>query len=177
MITFLNENSGAIQAILVLTLVLVTVWYAVSTKKMANIMFSQFLTSTRPYLSPSRVIDRYFEPGVDPSFSTCLQLRLGFTNVGNVSVNYYVNELILNGTSINPEKIETILFPSQEGYLKSALLKSQKTIGNGDGFKGNVEVIFWASGFPEVKYYFRRSFTLAPEITMIIDKEEFGKVD
>jgi hypothetical protein len=40
-ITFLNQNAGAIQGISTVVLVAVTIWYAISTKKMSDLMKSQ----------------------------------------------------------------------------------------------------------------------------------------
>src|SRR5271169_2120067 len=117
---FLNSNSGAIQVILVLVLVSVTIWYAISTKTMAKIMAQQYTSSTQPYLYPAREIDRNF----NPRDNTTIQLKFLFTNVGNVAAQYFVEELILAGTSINPARVNTILFPQQKGYVYSNMYKA-----------------------------------------------------
>ena len=47
LINLLNQNSGAIQAISTIVLVVITIWYAVSTKRMANLMRDQITSKIR----------------------------------------------------------------------------------------------------------------------------------
>jgi len=169
---FLNSNSGAIQAILVLVLVSVTIWYAISTKTMARIMAQQYVSNMQPYLYPAREVDRNF----DPKDNKTIQLKFLFTNVGNAAVHYFVEEFTLENTSINPPKVNTILFPQQKGFIHSNLYHSKSNVGQGDGLKGSIKVIFWTNGIHKERYYFQRRFTLAPQMVTFSDSEDFGVI-
>jgi hypothetical protein len=174
---FLNNNSGVIQAILVLILVSVTIWYAISTKKMADIMHHQFLSSMRPYLYPAIEIERDFIPNYNPNNNYSIQLKFLFTNVGSVPVNYYVDELILNGSSINPPKTNSNLFPGQKSSFGTTILQSNTNIGQGDGLKGNIKLIFWSGKIDDLKYFFKRDFTLSAMNVVAIDNESYGQFE
>lgn len=174
---FLNNNSGAIQSILVLILVSSTIWYAISTKEMAKIMNRQFLSSTRPYLYPAIEIERDFIPNYNPNSNFSIQLKFLFTNVGSVPVNYYVEEVMLNGSSINPPKTDSVLFPGQKSHFGTIIMQSNTNIGQGDGLKGNIKLIFWSGKIDDLKYFFQRDFTLSAMNVVAIDKESFGTFD
>lgn len=175
-LNFLNSNSGAIQAILVIVLVSVTIWYAISTKKMADLTNQQYVLSTKPFLYPAREVGRNFKPNYNPINNTSVQLNYLFTNLGRVPVKFFVDEFTLDGESINPQKIDTIFFPNQKGYITSKLYQSTNNIGEGDGLKGFIKVVFWANDTPAEKYFFQRNFTLAPGIVILNDAEDFGKL-
>lgn len=173
MIDFLNTNSGAIQAIMVIVLVSVTIWYAQSTKDMATLMHKEYKLHTRPFLLTRRDVDRMFQEGN----SRVIQLRFHFVNTGNVPIEYFTEKLLLEKKSIKPPKVITTLFPNQDGSLYSNIYESKTSIGNGDGLKGSIKVIFWASETPEEKFYFQRDFILTPGINTIIRNEHFGSVE
>lgn len=175
-LNFLNNNSGAIQAILVLVLVSVTIWYAKSTKSMANISQAQYITSTRPYLYPAIEIERLFSIGYNPLNNYSIQLKFLFTNVGSVPVNHYVDDIILNEASINTPRKDAILFPGQKSYFGSDILQSSTNIGQGDGLKGSLKVIFWSGDSDGIKYFFQRDFTLSASNVVVIDKESYGQL-
>lgn len=158
---------------MVFVLVSVTIWYAISTKKMAKIMAQEYASNTRPYLYPAREVDRNFVP----QDNTALQLVFHLTNVGNVPVEHFVEELVLEQASINPQKVNTILFPQQKGTIFSNSYHSTANIGSGDGLKGSIKIIFWAKGVSGERYFFQRSFTLAPQLITFSDSEDFGIVD
>jgi hypothetical protein len=174
---FLNSNSGAIQAILVLILVSVTIWYAISTKEMAKTMNRQFLSSTKPYIYPAIEIDRQFAPNFNASSNNSIQLKFQFTNVGTVPAKYYVEKVMLNGSPITTQKTDLILFPGQKSYFGSEILHSNTNIGLGDGLKGNIKLIFWSGEPTGTKYFFQRDFTLSPNNVVAIDNENFGQYE
>lgn len=173
LLNFLNNNQGAIQAILVFVLVGVTIWYAISSNKMTNIMKQEYELSTSPYLFLSRTVDR----NRDFNNTKVLQLVFHFTNGGKVPVEYFIEELILSNSSINPEKVTSLLFPNQEGTLSSNLYISDSIDYPCDGLTGNIKFIFWAHGLPDRKYYLRRDFALATQMYTFIIKEEFGQLE
>jgi len=141
---------------------------------MSEIMVKQYFSSTKPYLYPAREVDRNYIPNFNPQNNTSVQLRFLFTNLGNTSVKYFADEITLHGSSINPQKISTILFPNQKGYITSNIYQTNTNIGYGDGLEGSIKVIFWATDVQEEKYFFYRKFTLAPGLIITIDAEEFG---
>ena len=168
-IDLLNANSGAIQAVTVLILVAVTLWYAISTKRMANLMDHEFRLHSRPYLSLGDIDRVYYEDN-----PLALQLKFHLINVGNVPVFHFAEDIMLEDSSVTPPQTPLVLFPKQETKLLSALYESTSDIHNTAGIRGSIKVVFWASEIPEEKYFIQRNFHLLPEVNMILS-DEFGR--
>lgn len=172
-IDFLNCNSGAIQAILVFVLVIITIWYAASSKKMTQIMKKQYASSIKPYLYPAREVERIYSQTTNYR----MQLVFSFINLSNVAISYYIDELILQNTSINPPKDKLVLFPQQKGYLYSNEYISDNNFGKGDGMRGVIKVIFWDSENAMEKYSFKREFTLGKNDVVFSNSEEYRHIN
>lgn len=171
---FFNTWSSAIQAIMVIVLVLITIWYARSTKEMAKLMNKEYALNSMPMLSIGRDVDRDLKENV--ATNKMVQLIFHYFNLGRVPVRYYTRKVKLNKKSINPKKTESNLFPQQTGTLKTDFYKSENYIGEGDGLEGEIEVVYWAVGIPEQKYLFHKKFKLTPGVHTIIIKEEVKSI-
>ncbi len=169
---FFNQWGTSIQAITVVILVGITTWYARTTKTMSRIMLNEYKLKTRPYLSIERAVDRYFN-----NLQNTIQLGFHFINLGNVSVKYYVEELMLSGVNINPQRIDTILLPKQEGIIRTGIISfNSQTNINGDGLNGHIRIIFWPDGLNNERYYYTRHFSLAPNTLTNIVSEDSNKL-
>lgn len=185
LLNFLDTWSGAIQAIMVIVLVGVTIWYAYSTKKMAKLMNKEYSLHSMPFLAVKRDINRTYGKVIDCNADNIkasqdnkiLQLDFSYDNVGHVPIKHYTEKVQINGVDITPEKVETIIFPAQQGcVLYSKFYEADKEIGEGNGLKGSIEVIYWAVGIPENKISFKREFSLQPGVHTFIDKEDMQKI-
>lgn len=103
-INFLNQNSGAIQAISTIVLVVITAWYAISTKRMANLMRDQ-ITSKIIIENPSVgsqfmekwILERNFDKQSFLNIIAIFDIR----NEGNASGSLYKPYLEISISSIN----------------------------------------------------------------------------
>ena len=137
---------------------------------MKRIMGQQYKLSTRPYLYPTRVVDR--------TVTGCeIQLYFHMINVGNVPVEHYCEEIIIDNRDINPPKINTTTFPQQEGIMAAGYTANSPIMNNGDGLKGSIKIIFWAADSINEKYFFERKFSFIPGTRIGIESESFGKTN
>jgi|GEM_PF-3677202 len=171
MLHFLNENSGAIQAVTVVILLFVTWWYAYTTMKMSSVMQNQFNQSTQPFLSISSGIDRR----VKDNDLKSIQLIFSLKNVGQVPLVYSNAEIEIKGVSINPGTVSLVLFPDQTTSIYSNLVSIPTLNDLGQEEQGKIKIIFCSSLNPDKKYYFERYFRLSKSDTFI-DKENYGEL-
>src|SRR3989344_9679682 len=89
---FLNQNLGVIQAISTIVLIVITTWYAVSTKRMANIMRDQ-ITSKIVIENPSigsQFIEKWIlERSFDKESFLNILAVFDIRNEGNASGSLY----------------------------------------------------------------------------------------
>ncbi|MBL7873151.1 MAG: hypothetical protein JNM78_16150 [Cyclobacteriaceae bacterium] len=115
--SFLNSNSVAIQAFSVIFLVIVTLFYAIRTHSMAEVMKRDFELKTQPFLALDMAIGRGFGEVDNKS----IQLAFTLKNVGLVPLIYSNDEMEIKGVSINPKRVAITLFPTQTLTLFSNL--------------------------------------------------------
>ena len=171
---FFETWSSAIQAIMIVVIVLVTIWYAYSTKKMVKLMNQEYALNSMPLLSITRTVDRNFK-SMDTE-NKMVQLVVHYLNLARVPVRYFTKKVKINGTSINPKKVETVLFPQQDGTLSTNFYRSETKIGEGNGLEGEIEIVYWAVGISAKKYSFQKKFKLTPGIQTIIINEKIKKL-
>jgi hypothetical protein len=169
-IKWLNQNSGAIQAVSVVILLFVTWWYAYITKKMAKTMQTDFLLRTRPYLIIEAGIDRRFG-GIDSNKT--IQLVAKLKNVGLVPLVYSNQGLEIKTVSINPQINEFVLFPQQTTSLYSNVVFIADLSDHGQNEKGKIKIQFWSHSIPNKKYFIERQFTLVGLNETFIDRDVF----
>jgi len=166
---FVDKWSSAIQAIMVVVMVIVTTWYSVLTRRMAKIMSQEYGLNSKPYLTIDRIVNRNVTD-LTPRNKT-LQLQFRFTNVSKVAVMYHTEEAIIEGTNLKPDTVETVLFPGQDGWFRTNTYYADREIGNGNGIKASIRIVYWAAGVPEKKTTYTRHIELIPDFTRI-EKEE-----
>jgi hypothetical protein len=111
MLNFFNQWSAAIQAIMVIAMVIVTSFYAWRTHRMAKIMALELEFNQMPLLVIERDVTRCLEENNDKK----IQLKFSLRNVGKVPIKYITSLLTLNGKDINPPQSGAILIPGQNG--------------------------------------------------------------
>lgn len=107
----IGESNNQIQAIMVIILVSVTIWYAISTYQMTQTSKQDSDLNNRPWI--------YFEPQFDQAPGE-LRVNILLKNVGRVPSEVIIKKtifLIGNEDYSLDYNQKTIIFPGQEGYM------------------------------------------------------------
>lgn len=166
---FLNKNSGAIQAIAIIVMIIVTWWYAHTTNKMAKVMQKDFELKLQPIVLLDPSIRRNFW-GTD---NKSIQLVFNIKNGGVLPVVFEHESSELSQISICPEKKAFILFPDQSIDLYSNIATIPDLEYPCIGAIWKIKIKFWSHSNPNLKYFIQREFTLISENMSFIEKDEF----
>ena len=115
-INFLNQNAGAIQGISTVILVIVTIWYAFSTKRMSDLMKSQITSKIliEKISIGTSVLEEYFlKEKNNKNSSLTFKMIFDVRNEGNASGSIYKPSIVI---SLLEHKIDFIINPKTKDY-------------------------------------------------------------
>ena len=156
-ITFLNKNSGAIQTLSTVVLVAVTIWYARSTKRMADLMKDQITPRIiiENISIGSQFAEEWFATRGAPTKSNFYSIETLFDvrNEGNATGSVYKPSLTLSLESIEFSKR---LEPLTKSHELKAISTGQGTItqSNTTYHGGSIILNGGTSEKVELSYYF-----------------------
>lgn len=98
-IEFINQNAGAIQAISTIALVLITTWYAVSTRSMTKLIKAQMtpkIIIENVSMGSAFLEQRFLEQNLDEHSFLDFKLIFDVRNEGNASGSIYKPDIFLS---------------------------------------------------------------------------------
>ncbi len=163
-LTFLNQNSGAIQAIMIILLFIITGWYVIKTHQMTSIMKQDFDLRVQPAVSFGENPVITVKQNPDGSFARLtpwVRFIFPIKNVGQVPVYYDTEYVIYNGkkNKDNSKNSAVVLYPDQIlGYTTEDFVLDPPLEPNDINPKIEAKIIFWSVSNENIKYYHKRVF-------------------
>lgn len=159
----LNKNSGAVQAIMVIILVIITALYAWDTKRIANISTKQLDLYTRPLVVVGESIGVTVQfDTVNPQLPADLTdwVRFVYTikNIGNIPVKY--NGYTEFNEHTSKSEHEAILYPGQILTHRTETYSIQPTDPKKIKGIASIKVVYWSLDTPTEKHFFSRKFEI-----------------
>lgn len=164
MIDFLNNNSGAIQSIMVIVLALITGIYAWDTRRLTNISTKQLDLLTRPVAVVGESIGIIVQETAPNSHITApttdfVKFIYTIKNIGQVPVKY-MGHTSFNEHFSKTDDREVILYPGQSLTYRTEAYHIDSV--NPNQIKGiaSIKIIYRSLELPMQKYFFSRKFEL-----------------
>ena len=154
---FFNSNkyiieglSNIVQVITVIVLVVITIWYANSTKQMADIMRDEFKISNRPYISINQ-----FHTNLNGK-NEAMEIIADIKNIGKIPGKLLKIETSLGGPKSLTENAEKnlLIYPNETVY-QSLVIIARDTIYSKQSLKTK---IFYTSSATDEKYCVEYNF-------------------
>lgn len=126
-----------VQTFTVIVLVIVTIFYAGSTKNMADIMKKEFEQSNRPFIFVKDAI-------LDPEAKL---IKVNLENIGKVPAKVYIVNLKINISDVESDHSRgnySFIYPNEE--VSVAFLIENENIERiliEEGFSGDIKIEYW----------------------------------
>lgn len=170
------DLASLINAMLMFFLILITLWYAKSTKEMCDVMAKEFSLTTVPYLSLERDIVKLVKTDKGNSNKLAektdwLSIRFTIRNVGRVPLKWKVDVASFNGVVPKVDYPELILYPDLTLFFTTERftipeVKPDELVGEGE-----IKIIYWSLDLPERKYFLKRKYKSVGSNYLILEDD------
>lgn len=177
-IKLLNDYSGAVQAVMVVVLALMTIRSVIDTNRMAKVAAKQLQLQTMPVAVIGEGISITVQEGTLPgsiaALTNFIRLQFDIKNIGQVPLKYSATIEFRAEVKESPVK-GIILFPGQS-LKRWSQFDCQPVNPLTISGKGKVSMIYWALDISERRYFFSFDFEIEAGSHYTILKNDAGSV-